>query len=66
LNRTAMFAELKRLGFTDLAERHSGYYCLTGWEVFGSGFRDSNAMRRLVNEAYRVLELSAHYAYEKR
>jgi hypothetical protein len=48
LNRTAMFAELKRLGFTDLAERYSGY-CLTGWEVFRSGFRDSNGMRRLVN-----------------
>jgi hypothetical protein len=65
LNRTAVCGELKRRGFTDLAERYSGYY-LTGWDVFRSGFHDGNAMRKLVNEAYSVLELSAHYACEKR
>jgi len=61
LNRTAVCGELKRRGFTDLAERYSGYY-LTGWDVFRSGFHDGRAMRRLVNEAYSVLELSALHA----
>jgi len=61
MNRTAIYAELKKHGFTDLAESYRDYY-LTGWEVFRSGFLDSKAMRRLVNRAYSVLELSMLYA----
>lgn len=61
MNRTAICVGLKEHGFTDLAESYSGYY-LTGWEVFRSGFLDGKAMRKLVNRAYSVLELSMRYA----
>jgi hypothetical protein len=61
MNRTAICAELKKHGFTDLAESYRDYY-LTGWEVFRSGFLDGKAMRKLVNRAHSVLELSMLYA----
>lgn len=61
MNRTAICAELKKHGFTDLAESYRDYY-LTGWEVFRSGFLDGKAMRRLVNRAHSVLELSMLYS----
>jgi hypothetical protein len=52
---------LKKHGFADLAESYRDYY-LTGWEVFRSGFLNGKAMRKLVNRAYSVLELSMLYA----
>jgi len=55
LNRTRIIQELEKHGFTELAGNYRDYYA-AGWAAFHSGFRDNEAMRRLLLQAYLVLE----------
>ena len=57
LNRTGVIRELKRHGYAELADSYRDYY-MAGWAAFTGGFRDNEAMRRLLARAYTVLELS--------
>jgi len=55
LNRTRVIRLLEENGYTDLAQNYSDYY-EAGWAAFHTGFRDNEAMRRLLLLAYLVLE----------
>ncbi|MFH2112822.1 MAG: hypothetical protein ABIJ47_16360 [Candidatus Bathyarchaeota archaeon] len=55
LNRTRVIRLLKENGYTALAQNYSDYYT-AGWNAFHGGFRDNEAMRRLLVLAYLVLE----------
>jgi hypothetical protein len=63
LNRTGVIRELKQYGYGELADAYRDYY-LAGWAAFTGGFRDNDAMRRLLAGAYTVLELSRRAAEE--
>jgi len=55
INRTSVIRELRRYGYGALADHYGDYYA-AGWAAFRSGFRDNEAMRRLLSLAYLVLE----------
>lgn len=48
-----------------MAESYQEYY-LTGWEVFRTGFRDNNLMRRLLGKAFDTLQVTISHVEEMR
>lgn len=61
LNRTRVADELEARGFDDISRHYRAYY-LAGWASFETGFRDNEAMRRTIKEAYWVLYKSWMHA----
>jgi len=55
LNRTRVIRLLEEYGYDELARSYVDYYA-SGWTAFHTGFRDNEAMRRLLMQAYVVLE----------
>lgn len=55
LNRTYVIQELIEYSYDELASNYRDYY-EAGWKAFHGGFRDNEAMRRLLKLAYLVLE----------
>jgi len=64
-NRTMIHRSLRSHGFDDVAESYREYY-LTGWEVFRTGFRDNNLMRRLLGKAFDTLQATISHVEEMR
>jgi len=61
LNRTRVIRLLEEAGYGDLARSYREYY-EAGWRAFLGGFRDNEAMRRLIALAYTVLDMSLRSA----
>ncbi|MFH0850798.1 MAG: hypothetical protein V1924_07665 [Candidatus Bathyarchaeota archaeon] len=57
LNRTRVIRLLEEYGYHELARSYVDYYA-AGWTAFHTGFRDNEAMRHLITQAYTVLDLS--------
>jgi hypothetical protein len=57
LNRTKVIQLLEKNGYNELAQSYREYYA-AGWKAFHGGFRDNEAMRHLITQAYTVLDLS--------